>query len=390
MIRESAAASLESALTDWKATLSPLEYRALHEDSADRPHAQTHRLQERELQASPARKSVQPPKRDTGEAVNSFEEFLKTKNLFDMSLNALFEERPGSQEIKEQGSVSQSRLESTAKEEERKARAKLAGGLSFESRLTKNAIEYFKKKRNPGELSKKPKHSSNLTENRSLRQDYSATHKPARPSPSISKASDRSWFKSQADTPAPPRPGSPASQRKQRTNSSFCEKEPHFTSVRHEDGSVYTGYLLNKLRQGRGLLRLQDGSKYEGDWDAGKMSGYGTLTYSDGRTAFRGCFCDNKPNGLGCMYTSAPATSSASRKKIDYRDFSDVELDWRSFEGIFLDGKKHGLGKLSFRNGEMFVGHFEDDKISGLGKFISPVGTVLGFWANNILIRRLN
>ena len=358
--------------------------RAPAEDSIDRSDAGSHRVPEQALSASPARKSAAPTRRDAGEAVNSFEEFLKTKNLFDMSLNALFEEKPPSREKKE-AAPAEPRVAQAAPQEERVA-PKLAPGLKFESRLTKNAIEYFKKKRNPGEASKRPGAPLHAAEHRSLRQDYSGTQQPGRLSPSISKGSDRSALKSQTDPPSS-RKARAASPRLARR--SPRETAPHYTAVRHEDGSVYTGFLLGELRQGRGLLELRDGSRYEGDWAAGKMAGTGTLTYAGGRVAYTGGFSDNRPHGLGTMHSSAPAPSTP-RKKLDFRDFSDIESDWDFYEGVFVDGKKQGLGKLAFRNGDLFVGHFEEDKISGLGKFCSGAGTVLGFWEGNILIRRLN
>ncbi len=377
--------SLAAQQADWNPEMNPHQSRTRHEEAADHSDSRSHRLLDRELQSSPPRKSAVPVKRDVGESVNSFEEFLKSKNLFDMSLNALFEDKPGSVEKKEPATDAQQRSDPSKPDEERKPLPKLCTSRNFESRLTKNAIEYFKKKRNTNEQSKKLKHSSNLTESRSLRHDYSGLHKPGRPSPSISKASDKSCLKSQPDAFAPKLASHPT----HRATSKDSEQPLQFTSVRHEDGSVYTGFLRNKQRQGPGLLKLQDGSKYEGDWEAGKMAGQGTLTYADGRTAYTGGFLDNKPNGLGVLHSSAPQTS-APRKKVDCRDFSDTQLDWAVYEGLFLEGKKQGLGKLVFRNGDLFVGHFEDDRICGLGKFVSSSDTVLGFWANDILIRRLN
>ena len=35
------------------------------------------------------------------------------------------------------------------------------------------------------------------------------------------------------------------------------------------------------------------------------------------------------------------------------------------YEGEFLNGKRHGQGKMEFYNGDKYVGPYEDDKMHG-------------------------
>ena len=40
------------------------------------------------------------------------------------------------------------------------------------------------------------------------------------------------------------------------------------------------------------------------------------------------------------------------------------------YVGSFLDGEKHGTGKLTFNIGEIYEGEFQFDNINGLGTYV--------------------
>lgn len=54
------------------------------------------------------------------------------------------------------------------------------------------------------------------------------------------------------------------------------------------------------------------------------------------------------------------------------------------FAGEFVDGKKHGLGLETYRNGATYAGGFAVDQTSGYGVYASPFGeTYLGQWQDS-------
>ena len=76
--------------------------------------------------------------------------------------------------------------------------------------------------------------------------------------------------------------------------------------------------------------------------------------------------------------------------------FKWYELDgtYLTYEGMFVDRKKHGHGKLTYSDGTVYDGNWENDAMSGFGKLTQPplknkhgetgyLATYEGEWANN-------
>lgn len=77
------------------------------------------------------------------------------------------------------------------------------------------------------------------------------------------------------------------------------------------------------MKHGKGVFDYLNGRKYEGEWDADKIHGFGTMYNAKG--------------------------------KVDY-------------EGEWTQGQHHGIGNLFFANGERYEGEFEEDARNGKGK----------------------
>ena len=161
----------------------------------------------------------------------------------------------------------------------------------------------------------------------------------------------------------------------------------------YQDGSRFKGYKLDGNKHGKGVLLLSNGSRYEGDWKNDVMSGLGKLYYSSGSLAYEGGFKDNKVHGKGIMHNEFNNESEINfEAKIKFENFSKVGENWISFEGIFHNDMKNGIGKWHFSNGDVFIGEFVSDKVDGKGMFISDFGRkkIIGIWKNNLLINQLN
>ena len=61
------------------------------------------------------------------------------------------------------------------------------------------------------------------------------------------------------------------------------------------DGESYEGEFYLDEFHGKGLYRYKNGEVYEGDWAAGKRSGFGKLTGPDGKVKYQGEWSNNYP-----------------------------------------------------------------------------------------------
>lgn len=101
-------------------------------------------------------------------------------------------------------------------------------------------------------------------------------------------------------------------------------------SVLVKNGEKYIGEFKNGLPHGMGRYILPDGSHYTGSVVAGKIDGYGTLTY-------------------------APSDNPKAPQK---------------YVGDLQNGKSNGYGAMFYQNGDFYYGHFEKNEYSGQGVYV--------------------
>jgi hypothetical protein len=101
------------------------------------------------------------------------------------------------------------------------------------------------------------------------------------------------------------------------------------------DGSLYEGYWLNDKANGRGRLIHADGDVYEGEWRDDKAHGYGKYYHTDG-ARYEGEWKDDKQHGKG----------------------KETWPDGACYEGDYKDGKKDGYGKFLWADGSTYNGTF--------------------------------
>lgn len=98
----------------------------------------------------------------------------------------------------------------------------------------------------------------------------------------------------------------------------------------------YEGGLLNGMRHGRGIVRVDSKVVYEGEWVLDKREGYG-------------------------KYVTAE----------------------EAYFGYWKDDLKHGVGKNSFSDGTSYKGHFNLGLRQGFGMFTKENMHFTGFWNHN-------
>merc|ERR1712146_482981 len=103
----------------------------------------------------------------------------------------------------------------------------------------------------------------------------------------------------------------------------------------------YVGQL-NMLNQphGKGVITIDDGFIYDGDWKNGKMEGHGAMKYLNG-DKYDGEWKNFKKEGRGAM---------------KYANGREYIGDWKN-------GKRHGKGVYKDKKGELlYEGEWVDDK----------------------------
>eukprot|EP00756_Hemistasia_phaeocysticola_P011148 Hpha_TRINITY_DN15092_c0_g5::TRINITY_DN15092_c0_g5_i2::g.124513::m.124513 len=112
-------------------------------------------------------------------------------------------------------------------------------------------------------------------------------------------------------------------------------------TIKFPNGDVYEGDIKNGMREGKGTMKSR-GSRYEGDWRAGKKHGHGKCFYLDG-SVYDGEWEDDARSGKG-------------------------ELKYASgsvYIGDFVAGRKDGKGRMVWRRDGDAVCEYTGEWVSG-------------------------
>ncbi|CAF3897884.1 unnamed protein product [Adineta steineri] len=185
-------------------------------------------------------------------------------------------------------------------------------------------------------------------------------------------------------------------------------------TYRWPDGSEYHGDVLRGRRHGTGVFRHgQSPLTYEGEWNMGNMHGRGTLQFDGtGQNYYTGDFILNIPFGKGRrQYASGNLYEGmwVNGKRHGYGVFSwsngngEYIGQWENgiqqghgihiwyiiraeesqyalrnyYEGNFLNGRRHGQGTFYYSSGTKYIGEWKSDQKHGKGKVILRNGTII-------------
>lgn len=203
----------------------------------------------------------------------------------------------------------------------------------------------------------------------------------------------------------------------------------------YKKGGFYTGDMAGGFRDGKGKMTWKDGSTYEGNWSFGIPAGQGKFTYTDG-DAYQGhwgfffdscedheisglgliLWKENLQNGFKWLWCKSKIALSSPRSLImtprneekilevqsKYLELTRIfELKSRTeiflkinekkyfiddavYEGDLLDGLRHGVGRMTWKDGEEYFGEWKLDQQSGWGKQSWPDNSkYVGFFFEN-------
>jgi hypothetical protein len=124
---------------------------------------------------------------------------------------------------------------------------------------------------------------------------------------------------------------------------------------------------------GHGTHYYEDVGKYEGQWQHGKRHGEGTLTEL-GEVCYRGQWKHDKFDGEGERHYVEFVTQRMLSGQIE----NGVVV----YSGQFKQGECHGLGRITFPNGEAYVGQWLHNMRHGQGTNNGDVD-YSGEWVRN-------
>ncbi len=173
--------------------------------------------------------------------------------------------------------------------------------------------------------------------------------------------------------------------------------------------SFYVGEVdINNDLNGRGILTLENGTKYNGNFIKNEFTGKGNLINKEGEY-FKGNFEKGLLNGNGIQKLLNGCTFEGNFINGIKSGFGKEESDEFTYEGEYKNDQKNGNGKIYFKllhetyegnfdenningngiykweNGEKYEGTFENGKMNGKGKYSWPDGGFYeGDYVNNL------
>lgn len=154
----------------------------------------------------------------------------------------------------------------------------------------------------------------------------------------------------------------------------------------------YKGQIMEKKRDGMGVLKMKDGTMYIGDFYKGKISGMGIflasadncIPYCDSCIAYIGNWKDGKKSGTGTCYAGNGDVVYSGKflndKPVDtYPSFADYSLrcfslvkneDRNMFLGEIHNGQFNGLSLIIGNNGDLYIGNFKDGLKKGVWLYL--------------------
>jgi len=154
--------------------------------------------------------------------------------------------------------------------------------------------------------------------------------------------------------------------------------------IEYDDGSVYTGEVLNSRKSGFGVLQ-NNKQFYEGEFENDVFCGFGYVE-SVKKIAYMGQFSNNFKSGIGVQFSLTDAYVYEGEWRDNHKNGLGREIlpDNSEYIGEFVGGKKHGRGIYKMANGRRYEGEFKGSKIDGHGYLVCDNGDYYnGFWEDN-------
>lgn len=178
------------------------------------------------------------------------------------------------------------------------------------------------------------------------------------------------------------------------------------------DGTtIQSGCINGDCEEGQGTYAYPDGSKYEGQFNKGKIHGWGTFYYTNG-DKYVGTFKENIANGKGTIFHADGTQTVGEWKDGEYIGSSLIESGRigciqgncdngkgtyiykdgeAKYVGEFKNSEPSGNGTVFYANGERYVGQWANGSFNGKGTLYLKDGTQAeGFWKDGEYLGKEN
>lgn len=130
----------------------------------------------------------------------------------------------------------------------------------------------------------------------------------------------------------------------------------------YSNGARYDGPMVLRKPHGVGTMHLPGGGSYVGGFVNGELTGHGRIVDGQGFKTYEGQFVNGYRHGSGKAW----------------------HLNGDYYEGQYKDDKRHGEGALLYSDGTRYFGQFVEGAVTGKGRLIKTDGTVYeGMWENS-------
>lgn len=137
--------------------------------------------------------------------------------------------------------------------------------------------------------------------------------------------------------------------------------------VKWNKKSIYIGECSGNEMNGLGFLITEKGWFYEGFFIKNKYHGIGRLFTNTG-SIIVGEWVKNEIS-KGKILNFHKKTFEGELKNLEPNGSGSETSEGYTYAGQFLNGKKHGNGKVEWKDGTWYEGGFANGKIEGLGKY---------------------
>lgn len=130
----------------------------------------------------------------------------------------------------------------------------------------------------------------------------------------------------------------------------------------YANGDKYVGQWRGDVREGKGICTFDSGVIYEGIWSNDEFHGYGKLSSPDG-CVYEGDWVSSRRDGFGVMHwtwTERFRYEGQWSKNRFHGLGTMIYYTGSKYVGDWANGREHGHGKISYWNGDTYEGEFED------------------------------
>lgn len=151
------------------------------------------------------------------------------------------------------------------------------------------------------------------------------------------------------------------------------------------DGTMYNGDWEAGKMTGKGLLLWPSGAKYEGDISGGYLHGSGAFTEPDG-SIYEGQWRMNIRHGFGRkMYSNSDVYEGEWKEGVHEGNGRYFWSNGNKYTGNWKRGKMHGRGVMEWVNGDQYNGCWFNGLRNGSGIYqFADGGYYFGTWTRGL------